>query len=221
VSEESLVDYYANRALEFEKVYTKQERKNDLFRLGEHLKNELRDRDVFEIACGTGYWTAMIADVVGSITATDINEAVLAIARAKDLREDCVTFEILDAYAPRYSGGEFNAGLACFWWSHIPLIRLHEFLREFHSSLSPGASVTFADNRFVEGSSTALSKSDADGNTYQMRNLGDGSSYEVLKNFPTRAFLYQTLARYSDDISITDFDFFWSVTYVLKKSEQA
>ena len=43
------------------------------------------------------------------------------------------------------------------------------------------------DNQYVLGSSTPISRTDAEGNTYQTRPLKDGSSHEVLKNFPTHA----------------------------------
>jgi hypothetical protein len=51
--------------------------------------------------------------------------------------------------------------------------------------LQPGGRVVLLDNRYVAGSSTPISETDADGNTYQTRPLGDGSQHRVLKNFPT------------------------------------
>ncbi|MES1265913.1 MAG: class I SAM-dependent methyltransferase, partial [Variovorax sp.] len=71
------------------------------------------------------------------------------------------------------------------WWSHVPLARLPGWLAALHQRLEAGARVVFLDNSYVQTSSTPLSRSDADGNTYQNRQLDDGSVHEVLKNFPT------------------------------------
>ncbi|MEO7152728.1 MAG: hypothetical protein ABIX46_13600 [Burkholderiaceae bacterium] len=55
--------------------------------------------------------------------------------------------------------------------------------------LAPGARVVLLDNRSVEGSSSVIAETDGDGNTYQDRQLADGSVHRVLKNFPTEAAL--------------------------------
>jgi hypothetical protein len=54
--------------------------------------------------------------------------------------------------------------------------------------------VVFLDNRFVPGSSTPIAESDAEGNTYQVRTLADGSTHRVLKNFPDRDALMAIVA---------------------------
>ena len=51
--------------------------------------------------------------------------------------------------------------------------------------------MVFFDNCYVEGSSTPLSRTDAAGNTYQSRRLDDGSTHEVLKNFPAKKALVE------------------------------
>ncbi|RYD19690.1 MAG: class I SAM-dependent methyltransferase [Verrucomicrobiaceae bacterium] len=205
------------RAAEYERIYQKPERQPDLLLVADYLKNELSGRHALEVACGTGYWTEIAANAATRIVATDINEEVLTIARAKRLSPEVVTFENRDAYRPDIQG-KFDAGFACFWWSHVPLERLHQFLMDFHASLEPGSSVTFVDNRFVPGSSTAISESDDDGNTYQSRRLLDGTTHRLLKNFPSPVFLRDTLGAYSDDVLVTEFEYFWCVTYALNKT---
>lgn len=208
-----LIEYYGKRAPEYERIYQKPERQSDLTRLREHLRRVLLGHHVLELACGTGYWTAAIADIVGSILATDASDEVLAIARAKGLDPARVAFASADAFNPLPQPREFTAGLAAFWWSHIPLARLPAFLDRFHAALAPGARVVFADNRFVQGSSTPICRTDAAGDTYQLRHLGDGSTHEVLKNFPSAEELRDILQPYSDAIEITTFDYFWCATY--------
>lgn len=208
-----MIDYYSQRAHEYERIYYKPERQEDLVRLREHLRRAVAGRRVLELACGTGFWTAAIADCAGAIHATDASEEVLEIARAKQLDAARVTFARGDAYHPSVPSPDFDAGLAFFWWSHVPRARLAEFLASFHAALRPGARIVIADNRFVPGSSTPISRTDAEGNTYQLRRLDDGSAHEVLKNFPTADELRSVLTPYADNLVVTLLHYFWHVTY--------
>lgn len=212
-----LIDYYSKRAQEYERIYHKPERQQDLIHLRNHLRRALAGRRVLEVACGTGYWTEAVADTAESILATDASVEVLEIARSKQLDESRVSFAQADAYNIPFQR-DFTAGFAAFWWSHISRSRLPGFLDQFHSALLPGARVVFADNRFVPGSNTPIHRSDEAGNTYQLRQLEDGSSHEVLKNFPSKEQLVYTLQPYSDAVDVTLFDYFWCVTYDLKKA---
>ena len=76
------------------------------------------------MACGTGYWTEILAHSAVLVGATDINEEVLAVARSKRVWQR-VTFQGEDAYALPSLSQRFTAGLAIFWWSHVPSSRLH------------------------------------------------------------------------------------------------
>ena len=80
----AMLDYYAQRASEYERIYIKPERQADLRKLEEFLNNALRDEHVLEIACGTGYWTRVIAKSAASILATDYNSEVIELAKLKD-----------------------------------------------------------------------------------------------------------------------------------------
>lgn len=213
MNQETLIDYYSKRAHEYERIYHKPERQADLAHLREHLRQVLAGRRVLELACGTGYWTAAIADKVDTILATDASEEVLAIARAKGLDPTRVSFALADAYNPLRPSPDLNAGLAAFWWSHIPRARIAAFLDRFHAALVPGARVVFTDSLFVQGSSTPICHTDAAGNTYQLRHLQDGTTHEVLKNFPSSEELRNILQPYSDAIEITTFDYFWCASY--------
>jgi SAM-dependent methyltransferase len=179
-----LVSYYRRRASEYEAIYAKPERQPDLARLKDEIPARLRRARVLEIACGTGYWTELIAPVAALVVAIDLAEEPMRIARNKTCRGD-VRFEIADAYALPSSLGSFDAALAVFWWSHIPRERIAVFLASLHARLEPDARVVLMDNRYVEGSSTPITEIDTHGNTYQMRRLGDGTPVRVLKNFPS------------------------------------
>lgn len=211
-----LLDYYRRRAQEYERIYDKPERQADLAALKGIAAREMAGRDVLEIACGTGYWTQICAPRAASILATDMAEETLEIARSKTYPFGRVRFGLGDAYRLAEVPGDFNAGLACFWWSHIPKARIPAFLENWHRRLGPGARVLFMDNRYVEGSSTPLSRSDVDGNTYQSRRLEDGSSHEVLKNFPAVQELLEAVRM--PDAHAAELDYYWCLSYTVPAS---
>jgi SAM-dependent methyltransferase len=210
---ETLETYYARRAAEYEKIYEKPERQADLARLRRDIPTLFKSERVLEIACGTGYWTPLIAEQAESVLAIDYNEETLAIARAKKYPKGNVRFQCADAYALPDWGERFSACYAGFWWSHIPLTKIDPFLRNLAERLEAGARVTFMDNRYVEGSSTAISRKDAGGNTYQSRRLADGSSHEVLKNFPAASELRARLGRFGTDVTFSEYEYYWLATY--------
>jgi ubiquinone/menaquinone biosynthesis C-methylase UbiE len=217
--EHAMAAYYAERACEYERIYEKPERQADLQRLDRIVERTFAGTEVFEVACGTGYWTQVLARSAGFVLATDLNEEVLNIARAKPLDAQKVAFLRADAYALPSATHRFNAGLAAFWWSHIPKSRIRTFLNGFHRVLSPGARVMFIDNVYVEGSSTPMSRTDLEGNTYQLRQLGAASTHEVLKNFPTEPELRAALEGMALAVQVDFLPYYWTATYLLKEKE--
>jgi len=205
--------YYARRAAEYEQIYHKPERQADLARLREDVPALFEGERVLEIACGTGYWTPLIAERAHSVLALDYAEETLEIARSKPNPRNNVRFERGDAYALPAWPEKFSACYAGFWWSHIPLARIDAFLEGLHARLEPGARVAFMDNRYVEGSSTPISRRDAEGNTYQARRLADGSSHEVLKNFPEPESMQALLGRHGTCVRFVNYQYYWLATY--------
>src|SRR5262245_32291628 len=178
--ESELTDYYRRRAGEYEAIYAKPERQSDLLLLKKKLAELFRRARVLEVACGTGYWTQVIASAATAVTATDIGEEPMKIAQAKEYPKGNVSFAAADAYKLEQALGSFDAAFAGFWWSHIPRQRIAEFAGSLHARLEPGARVVMLDNLFVDGNSTPIVETDAHGNTYQLRQLGDGSRFRVL-----------------------------------------
>src|SRR5688572_19571697 len=93
-----LLTYYSNRAKEYESIYLKPERQNDLAKLAKILQDFFNDDDLLEIACGTGYWTKFLAQKARHILATDFSNEVLEIARSKNLDTEKVTLLKADIY---------------------------------------------------------------------------------------------------------------------------
>jgi len=211
-----LVDYYRRRAGEYEAFYAKPERQADLAILRRQIPERMAGRRVLEVACGTGYWTVLVAPGARSVLATDAAEEPMQFATAKDYSGAEVRFELADAYALSERLGRFDAALAVFWWSHIPLGRIDAFLASLHRRLEPGARVLFMDNRYVDGSNTPIAERDAEGNTYQLRPLSDGSENRVLKNFPTEEELRARLSPFARALSFQELDYYWTVEYELR-----
>ncbi|MEZ5730408.1 MAG: methyltransferase domain-containing protein [Burkholderiaceae bacterium] len=96
---EDLAAYYAARATEYDAIYARVERQPELERLGSMLCELLHMRSVLEVACGTGYWTQRYAQRARKVLATDVNEAVLAIARDRLSAFPGARVERVDAFA--------------------------------------------------------------------------------------------------------------------------
>ncbi len=214
--ESAMAGYYAQRAEEYELIFQKPERQNDLRALRSFVVETFAGKKVLEIACGTGYWTQILARSAASVTAIDVNDEALEIARAKPRAQENVEFRRGDAYALPSFPQPFSGGLAGFWWSHVPKARLRTFLTGLHRAFAPGATMVFLDNAYVHGSSTPISRRDTNGNTYQKRTLSDGSTHEVLKNFPTEEELRQALDGLASNVRVGLLPYFWVLTYVPK-----
>jgi demethylmenaquinone methyltransferase/2-methoxy-6-polyprenyl-1,4-benzoquinol methylase len=209
---DDLASYYAKRAAEYERIYAKPERQADLRALEARIRKMLAGRSVLELACGTGYWTDVFAPDAAQVTAMDLNDEVLAIARSK---KNCgkVHFIRGSAYEIPDFGRTHNALLAGHWWSHVQLDGLDAFLESATRAVAPGALMSFFDNRYVEGSSTPVSRRDAQGNTYQARKLDDGSRHEVLKNFPSEGELIECASRHGTHAKVELLPHFWLLTW--------
>ena len=212
----SMVSYYADRATEYERIYHKPERQADLEKLRDFVERAFANSEVFELACGTGYWTQILSRTAESVVATDINEEVLAIARSKPIDLRKTTFRIEDAYQLPNFPEKFTGGFSAFWWSHVPKARVHDFLWNFHRIFLPGARVVFIENCYVEGSSTHISRTDEHGNTYQLRRLDDGSTHEVLKNFPTESELRAAVEDLAVNVRVEFLRYYWILSYETK-----
>ncbi len=203
-----MLDYYERRAPEYEAIYAKPERQPDLRRLESDLCDLVRGQHVLELACGTGYWTRRMAAVAASIEATDASESLAQAAAASCASTSGVSWRLMDAFAPN-AGEEIDCAVAGFFLSHVPKSRIETFLSGIAAALRPGAILVLFDNRFVEGSSTPIADTDADGNTYQLRRLADGSEHRVLKNFPSASRLRSELAAAGREVTVREYPYYW------------
>jgi demethylmenaquinone methyltransferase/2-methoxy-6-polyprenyl-1,4-benzoquinol methylase len=216
IANTKMQEYYARRAPEYERIYRKPERQNDLRMLETVVTAAVAGRSVLELACGTGFWTERLAAAARQLTAIDSSPETLEIARHKACPPGRVAFQEADCFHLGDLRGTFDAGLAMFWWSHIPRAGLRSFLEHFNSPLAPGAWVFFADKRIFPGSSTEISRTDAEGNTFQLRTLQNGEQFEVIKNFPSVEELTFVLSEYSTAFTTHLLEYYWCVVYRLR-----
>ncbi len=211
-----MAQYYAKRAAVYEQVYDKPERQHELEWLRHRVPELVRGRTVLEVACGTGYWTQFIARSAARVQACDINDAVLEIAREKPIPPGRVSFFKADAISLEGVPPGCDAAFAGFWWSHVKKAETARFVANLAAKLAPGSVVAILDNRFAEGSSTPISRRDAEGNTYQMRPLPSGERYEVLKNFPTAQELAAAVRPVAREAHLEELTYYWLLVFTLR-----
>ncbi|MFL9864622.1 class I SAM-dependent methyltransferase [Paraburkholderia fungorum] len=179
--------YYAARASEYDVSvgYGTPLVERHLASLQARLQADLKGHDALELACGTGYWTGIVAATARSVLATDRDAASLALAQARMASSDHVRCQHADAYSLEGVAGPFSAAFALFWWSHMPKSKIPAFLSTLHGKLTPGARVVFADQLPYEWHGKR--RCDDEGNLLEERALLDGTRFEIVKNFPTEA----------------------------------
>ena len=207
--------YYKDRAKEYERIYSKPERQNDLRLAGQILQDIFAGKRVFEIACGTGYWTEIISKTAHSILATDINDTVIEVVKLKNYSPATVDFEIADVFNLQNMTRQESL-FGGFIWSHIRLQDLNTFIAIANSCIENGGTVVFMDNKYVEGSNLPVTETDNFGNTYQTRTLENGTTHKVLKNFPSESFIIELLADKASDLNYINLQYYWILKYKIR-----
>lgn len=210
--------YYGARAEEYERIYHREdaEFQQELALLADVIKKQVKGRRVLEIACGTGYWTQIAAETATQLVGIDIRPEVLQIAQSKTWPKGNAAFREGDAYELSEIKGDFDYGLANFWFSHIPRNRIENFLQGFHERLGSGAHVFIADNMYVAGRGGELITREDSEDTYKRRELADGSQHEILKNYFTYEELNDIFRPISQHLRIFVGGSFWYVSYTVK-----
>jgi ubiquinone/menaquinone biosynthesis C-methylase UbiE len=168
------------------------------------FEKELPNKNVLEIACGTGNWTQILAKRAKTVLATDINESMLAIAQQKKYIHNNVRFESVNAYDLTAIREKFDIAFAADWWSHIPVQNIPIFIDQLHSKLEKNGTVIIVDMKKINDDISADSYYDENGNYRHKRTLPDNSEYEVIKNYPTERELHNLLSGRAENIKFTE-----------------
>ena len=213
---EQSAQFYAKSAANHDRVYDKPERQQDLAALRGQVAEALRGHRVLELACGTGYWTHIIAGSAESVTATDINPEMIALAQLRALPAGKVQLRVADAYDLPADIGSYSAVFIGFWWSHVKREEQERFLAQLRAKLGKDILLVLLDDVYVEGSSETVARTDLEGNTYQIRTAPDGERYEIPKNYPSDSALRKKLAASVREIRIVRSAYYWMLTCRVK-----
>jgi ubiquinone/menaquinone biosynthesis C-methylase UbiE len=126
-SDEALRRYYDERANVYDDMYMRSDPvwRRELEAVADAMSKAISGRRILEVACGTGFWTEIAARAAVHVVAVDASERMLAIARKRKTSSDKVEYVLGDAYALADVHGVFDAGLANFWFSHVPKARIN------------------------------------------------------------------------------------------------
>jgi len=212
----AVAEYYAARAQEYDLTAGYEDMVAEPLRAPAKVRCQdlFRNTDVLEIACGTGYWTEVMAQVARSVLATDVCEEMLALARRRLAAYKNVRFQVADAYSLDGVREGFDAACAVWWWSHIPKRLIPQFLATLHSRLRPDARVLFVD-QLPSAYAPKDQRVDVSGDTTEERRAPDGRLFRIVKNFPTQEEVLGALAGLASDIEYREFpeECSWSVSY--------
>jgi ubiquinone/menaquinone biosynthesis C-methylase UbiE len=136
--------------------------------------------DVLELAGGTGWWTERLASTADRLTVVDSSPEALAINRERVAAD--VTYLVADLFKWR-PDRSYDVVFFSFWLSHVPRSRFAAFWSLVRTCLTPSGRVFLIDNREDPTPETGVNdpyvvKYDTD---IQLRRLGDGSRYRVVK----------------------------------------
>lgn len=213
---ENLKHYYRLRAREYDRLYEKPDRQEDLGRMASDMVRLLEGRDVLEIACGTGYWTEILARHARKVHAIDASSEMLEIASRRLSGADNTTFSVDDVYTLGTVEEVYNAAFIGYFLSHVRRNEVRQFLMNINGKLEPGSPVVLFDNIYVDGANTPVSRTDDGGNTYQLRKLDNGEEYEIVKNFLTRGELEEFSRNVGVNPVYIGYSFYWLYAYYTK-----
>jgi len=205
-----LSNYYSIQSSVYDKVYQKPERQNDLKYISIYLCDHFYNKEVLEIASGTGYWTKKIAQKANKVMSLDICPEMISIAKKNN--DNCKNIEYLttDIFNINVQiNNFFNAAFSGFWWSHIPHSKIAHFIDTLHLLLQPMSQVIFIDNIYVPGISHKVEFTDKDDNTYVLRYLKNGKKCLVLKNYHHKDDLINILSDRAKCVEYTALEYTW------------
>jgi ubiquinone/menaquinone biosynthesis C-methylase UbiE len=106
----------------------------------EGFLHEISNHEILELGCGTGHWTEFLSNQGFKVTAVDISDAMLAIAKAKEIEE--ATFLKADATSLPFSDSSFCTIIA---------ITMLEFVEDLQSALNEIYRVLKPDGLLILG----------------------------------------------------------------------
>jgi demethylmenaquinone methyltransferase/2-methoxy-6-polyprenyl-1,4-benzoquinol methylase len=159
------------------------------------------DRDVLELAGGTGMYTEWLASCAARLTVVDaspesleINQLTVGTTRTK---VDYVLADIFNWHPPR----RYDVVVFAFWLCHVPLARFDSFWRMIEQALGDGGTVVFIDAQADAGDADAgqqqgtpdIFAEERLNEEVSVRKLADGSRFRIVRVLWNRSALQARL----------------------------
>lgn len=146
------------------------------------IRDALRSFDpagaVLELACGTGWWTEQLASHADQITAVDASPEVIELNRRRVGADPSIEYVLADIFEWTPTGS-FDVVFFGFWLSHVPPDQFTGFWNKVRATLKPSGRVFFVDS--LDRSTAARWSRPAEGEGVEIRTLGDGREFRVVK----------------------------------------
>jgi ubiquinone/menaquinone biosynthesis C-methylase UbiE len=210
---DSLEEYYRARAPEYEQIYYRDNpvRRAEIDAEAKRLAELVSGKTVLELACGTGYWTRVMAQTSSHITASDIAPEALVEAKKKQFHCD-VTFVEADMFAHSFGENAFDLVALGFWFSHHPRQEYDRLFDILTGPLKKNGLIWMIDNNPpAEGSTEMSCHVDEFGNNYKRRYLSDGRPFVILKNYFSHNDLEEIMRCRLTLCSLVYGQYYWSV----------
>jgi len=137
--------------------------------------------DVLELACGTGLWTAALADRAEHMTALDAAPQTLAIAAAKVAAPNVEWVQAdLFEWEPERA---WDVCFFSFWLSHVPRELLPAFMGKVARTLKPDGRALLFDSARNDRASARDHELNPPGEELSRRRLADGREYTIVKHW--------------------------------------
>jgi hypothetical protein len=112
----------------------------------------------------------------------DQAQQVVHHARARALPPWRCEFLRLDAFHVDSIPGDFRAAVTVNFFQHIPMARQQAFLDALHRKLGSGSEVLIAINRLKRSTRAKFYRKPGEPDLFDLRQLKDGSVYEIIDN---------------------------------------
>ncbi len=195
------VAYYRARAAEYDEWHLRQGRYDrgdehnlqwsaELDILRSALERERPFGKCLELACGTGLWTAHLAQGATDLTALDASCETLEINRTKT-GNAAVRYVVADLFEWR-PAETYDFVFFGFWLSHVPMQQFNRFWEVIRAALKPGGRAFFVDGLATQ-ESAARDQAAIDDSGVVERKLNDGRTFNIVKVFHDPAQLERQL----------------------------
>lgn len=211
-----VAEYYDSLAKGYHRRfgYDKVNTAKGFIKIRDLISDTFTGRDILEIACGTGYWTSIVAQVAKSVLATDMNSSMLTEAKNNLSCYSNISYSEADAYSLKNVTSLFSGAISVLWWCHMPIKNIPSFLTTLHSKLKSGARVIHVCQ--LEDSDSENHKKDENGDTIALRKTEE-QVYRIVKNIPTEHYLREMLGSVAHDVRYLRYpdSGLWSIAYTL------